>query len=436
MGELTIEGGTPLHGEVAMSGSKNAALPIMAAALLTDDVVTLTNVPAIRDIEILADILTSLGCCVERSAQDAWTIEARNLNSSTVGHELAERIRGSILLMGALVGRLGEAVVAKPGGDDIGVRRVEQHIEGLRMMGAEVQTTEQEYIVRAKRLRGAWIELDMPTVTGTENLMMAATCAEGVTIIQNAAREPHVVDLARCLAGMGVRIQGAGTDHIMIEGVKGRPHGIRHAVVSDYIEAGTYLIAAAASKGSVTVTSTDPADLTWLIKKLRETGCEVIQGADHVRVDAVARVLRGVDVTTWPHPGFATDLQAQYVSLMTQAEGTSAVSEAVYEHRFRHVPELVKMGAQVVVEGRSAIVTGPTTLKGSPVNITDIRSGAALTIAALCAEGTSTLSNIFHLHRGYESFEMKLRSLGANITESDSGEATDLAGRMRSVIGD
>jgi UDP-N-acetylglucosamine 1-carboxyvinyltransferase len=431
---LRITGGGPLRGEVAISGSKNAALPVMAASLLTDQAVELVNVPDIEDIEVMAEMLGHLGVGVERTSRNGWRIEARRVESVEVGTALTRRMRGSFLLLGALVARTGKAAIAKPGGDDIGMRRVEQHLEGLRLMGAEVTETPATFVARARRLRGAHIPLDMPTVTGTENLMMAAVMAEGITVITNAAREPHVYDLTRCLVGMGARISGAGSDRIVIEG-RGEPlHGTVHHVDSDYVEAGTYLAAGAATRGDVTVRGMRPTDLRALINKLRAAGCEMVEGASHVRLRAGR--LRGVDVTTWPHPGFATDLQPQFCAVMTQAGGVSIISEALYENRFRHVPELVRMGGRITVEGRSAIVTGPSRLAGAAVSVPDIRGGAALVIAALSAEGTTELANVFHLDRGYEDLELKLRALGATLervsTPAETVESRDLSG----VVGD
>ncbi len=428
---LRIAGGRPLEGTVPTSGSKNATLPVMAAALLTDQPVDLVNVPDIEDIETMGVMLRHLGVEVERPAPAHWRLRAASVTGSTVAANLSRRLRGSFLLLGALVARTGEAVIARPGGDDIGMRRVEQHLEGLRAMGAVVSEEGDTYVARARRLHGARIDLDMPTVTGTENLMMAAALADGITVISNAAREPHVVDLARCLVGMGARISGAGTELIVVEGQGGLLHGTRHSVTTDYIEAGTYMVAAAATGGDVVVERMRPGDVRWLISKLRAAGCEVVEGSSHVRVRRQGPLLP-VDVTTWPHPGFATDLQSQFVALMTQAEGTSIVSEAVFENRFRHVAELRKLGARVVVDGRSAVVTGPAPLHGGFVRVPDIRSGAALVVAALCAEGVTELDAVFHLDRGYERLEDKLEALGADISRVAVGpaglEVRDLSG--------
>jgi UDP-N-acetylglucosamine 1-carboxyvinyltransferase len=431
---LRIGGGAPLTGEVKISGSKNAALPVMAAALLTDQPVELSNVPDIEDIGAMAAMIRHLGVDVEQLASNRWRIHAQTVRAVEVSAELTRRMRGSFLLLGALIARAGEAAIAKPGGDDIGMRRVEQHLEGLRLMGAEVTETPTMYVARAKRLRGAPIHLDIPTVTGTENLMMAAVLADGITVISNAAREPHVYDLTRCLVGMGAHISGAGTGLIVVEGQSTLLHGSHHQVTTDYVEAGTYMTAAAATGGEVSLEGTRATDLQALTNKLRAAGCTVVEGGNHIQV--TAGPLRAVDVTTWPHPGFATDLQPQFGALMTQATGVSIVSEALYENRFRHVGELAKMGARITVEGRSAIITGPTRLHGARVQVSDIRSGAALVIAGLCAEGTTELENVFHLDRGYESLEEKLRSLGAVIERIRSGPDEQQARDLSGVIGD
>ncbi len=433
MEQLRITGGAGLRGEVGISGSKNATLPLLAASLLTDQAVELRNVPAIEDIETMAAMLRHLGATAERTAPGVWQVHAAAVSPHAVGADLTRRLRGSFLLLGALVARTGEASIARPGGDDIGMRRVEQHLNGLRAMGAVVVEEGDSYVARARRLRGARIDLDMPTVTGTENLMMAAVLAEGITVINNAAREPHVYDLARCLVGMGARLEGAGTETIVIEGQNGLLHGTSHVVTPDYIEAGTYMVAAAATAGDVVVEQMRTGDVRWLINKLRLAGCDVVEGSSHVRVRRDRKLLP-VDVTTWPHPRFATDLQSQWVALMTAAEGVSIVSEALFENRFLHVAELRRLGARVHVEGRSAIVEGPVALRGAEVTVPDIRSGAALVIAALRAEGVTTLANVFHLDRGYEALDAKLTALGASLERLRAGaeSSRDLSG----VIGD
>ena len=431
---LRIRGGRRLAGRVPISGSKNATLPVMAAALLTDQPVTLLNVPNIEDISTMGRMLQHIGAEVERLDVHGWRVRAGDVASTEVGADLTGRMRGSLLLLGAMVARAGEATIAKPGGDDIGMRRVEQHLEGLRLMGAEVEETGDAYVARSKRLHGARIDLDIPTVTGTENLMMAAVLAEGITVIANAAREPHVYDLARCLVGMGAHISGVGTELIVVEGTGGLLHGTTHSVTTDYIEAGTYMVAAAATLGDVVVEHMRPNDVRWLLGKLRAEGCQIVEGANQVRVRAER--LRAVDVTTWPHPGFATDLQPQFGALMTRATGVSIVSEALYENRFRHVPELRKLGAQISIEGRSSVITGPSELHGARVVVPDIRSGAALVIAGLCADGVTELAHVFHLDRGYEDMEVKLRGLGADVDRTATADAEPEVRDLTGVIGD
>jgi UDP-N-acetylglucosamine 1-carboxyvinyltransferase len=431
---LRIAGGGRLEGRVAVSGSTNAALPVMAAALLTDQPVELVNVPSTEDVVTMARVLEHVGASVARCDVHSWRVHAADVGTTGVGADLTGRMRGSLLLLGALVGRAGSARIAKPGGDDIGMRRVEQHLEGLRLMGAKVEETADAYIASAHRLRGARINLDIPTVTGTENLMMAAVLAEGITVIGNAAREPHVYDLARFLAGMGAHISGVGSELIVVEGAGGLLHGTTHSVTTDYIEAGTYMVAAAATHGDVVIERIRSTDVRALVYKLRAAGCDVTEGSNHVRVRADR--LRAVDVTTWPHPGFATDLQPQFGALMTQSHGTSIISEALYENRFRHVPELRAMGARITIEGRSSIITGPSRLHAAELTIPDIRSGAALVICGLCAEGVTQLARIYHLDRKYEDMEAKLRGLGADVqrirTVGEEPEVRDLTG----VVGD
>jgi len=410
-----------LVGRVPISGSKNAVLPILAACLLTDEECKLKNVPRIEDVSTMAKLLERMGASVEWSETDRQQlrVNAAGLARGEVLASLASRMRASFLLMGPLLARRGEARVAKPGGDDIGMRRVEQHLVGLRLMGARVDLEDGEFVARADRLKGATIHLDMPTVTGTENLMMAAATADGVTTIHNAAREPHVVDLALFLEKMGARLRGIGTDILQIDGVR-ELSGATHRVIPDNIEAGTYAIAIAATGGEGTVQDVDTNDLRAVILKLRASGADV-EDVGHALHIIGNRRLQPVDVTTWPHPGFPTDLQAPFVSLMTQADGRCVVSEAVFENRFQHVPELRKLGADIYVEGRSAIISGPTALHGGSVRVPDIRSGAALVVAALCARGTTVLGNVFHLDRGYEDLVAKLEALGARITRVNGG---------------
>ncbi len=409
---LEIVGGAPLRGRVTVSGSKNAALPQMAAALLADGPLRLENVPAIEDVETMCRLLRGLGALVERS-QGAVEIDARPVTRTEPDSQLGRRMRASLLLLGPLLASRGSVSLPLPGGDDIGLRRVEQHLEGLRAMGAQV--TEDEYGIhaRAERLHGAHIQLDLPTVTGTENLLMAASRADGITVISNAAREPHVVDLALCLRAMGARISGAGGDRIVVEGVS-RLHAVRHRVRADYIEAGTFAMAVAASGGDALIEELECSDLGQVLHKLRWANCEVEEGGTWLRISRPGQ-LRAVDMTTWPHPGFATDLQPQYVALMTRAEGQSVISEALFENRFRHVEQLRRLGAEIRIHGRSAMVQGGAPLRGAELACTDIRSGAALVIAGLCAEGTTWLSNVEHLDRGYADLARKLAGLGATL---------------------
>jgi UDP-N-acetylglucosamine 1-carboxyvinyltransferase len=371
--------------------------------------VTLRNLAEVTDTTVMLDILTALGCVVEGD-----TITAEQVGTE-VPAELARRMRASIVLLGPLLARTGEVRLPKPGGDDIGDRRVEQHIAGLRRMGAEIEETQTEIIGRAVRLRGARIALDMPTVTGTENLMMAATLAAGRTEIINAAREPHVQDLARMLNALGAKVMGAGTHEVVVEGVD-ELHGGEHAVTTDYLEAGTYAMAVAAAGGDVHLECSPVEDLPMLLQKLEQAGVSIdVEGDDlHVRRRA-GHALRAVDLTTWVHPGFPTDLQPQYTALMTQARGTSTVSEFLFENRFQHVADLVKMGAVIELRARTALVTGPTRLRGADVVVPDIRSGAALVIAALCAEGETVLHASWHVDRGYPDLVARLTELGAEI---------------------
>jgi UDP-N-acetylglucosamine 1-carboxyvinyltransferase len=371
--------------------------------------VTLRNLAEVTDTTVMLDILAALGCVVEGD-----TITAEQVGTE-VPAELARRMRASIVLLGPLLARTGEVRLPKPGGDDIGDRRVEQHIAGLRRMGAEIEETQTEIIGRAVRLRGARIALDMPTVTGTENLMMAATLAAGRTEIINAAREPHVQDLARMLNALGAKVMGAGTHEVVVEGVD-ELHGGEHAVTTDYLEAGTYAMAVAAAGGDVHLECSPVEDLPMLLQKLEQAGVSIdVEGDDlHVRRRA-GHALRAVDLTTWVHPGFPTDLQPQYTALMTQARGTSTVSEFLFENRFQHVADLVKMGAVIELRARTALVTGPTRLRGADVVVPDIRSGAALVIAALCAEGETVLHASWHVDRGYPDLVARLTELGAEI---------------------
>lgn len=411
---LVVEGGRPLQGRICISGSKNASLPLIAASLLTDQRTRLVNVPEVADTALMREIVHHLGGTTRSSEPGQLTITAKEL-SSNVPDELGRRMRGSIVLLGALLGRTGHARLPKPGGDEIGARRVEQHIRGLRAMGAEIHETRDDFVARARKLKGARVYFDLPTVTGTENIIMAAVLAEGRTEIFNAAREPHVQDVCRMLQKMGAAIHGVGTDELVIEGVE-QLNGVDHQVVPDYLEAGTYAIAVAATGGDVLLECAPPQDLTALLLKLTQAGVEVEVGEETIRVRRGRRQrLHAVDLSTWVHPGYPTDLQAQYLALMTQAGGESVISEYLFENRFQHVPELNRMGARISVEGRTCFVHGPTPLHGTEVKVTDIRSGAALVIAALCASGTTELHQAWHVDRGYQDLVGKLGDLGARI---------------------
>ncbi|HVB76859.1 MAG TPA: UDP-N-acetylglucosamine 1-carboxyvinyltransferase [Candidatus Nitrosotalea sp.] len=419
---LSLWGGARLSGEVAISGSKNASLPIMAASLLTADAVELENLPEVADTTLMAEILRGLGAEVELGAGRS-RIQAAHLGSA-VPEALGRRMRASIVLLGALLARTGHASLPKPGGDQIGARRVEQHVRGLRAMGAEVIESEDQITAHAPhRLRGARVIFDLPTVTGTENIMLAAVLAEGRSEILNAAREPHVEDLARFLNAMGAAIAGAGTDRIVIDGVE-RLHGAGHRVVADYLEAGTYALAVVATGGDVTLENCPARDLTQLFLKLEEAGASIRVAPERVSIAraASAQVLP-VDMCTFVHPGFPTDLQAQYLALMTQAQGESVISEYLFENRFQHVPELVKMGARITIRGRDARVEGPARLRGTDVSAPDIRSGAALIIAGLCADGETRIHQPWHIDRGYQDMVGKLIGIGARVARRGGGAA-------------
>jgi UDP-N-acetylglucosamine 1-carboxyvinyltransferase len=418
---LYVEGGTPLYGRIGISGSKNASLAIMAASILTEDAVLLRNVPLIADTALMLEILQALGGTSAEEGPGSFRLQAERI-SGTVPPSLASRMRASIVLLGALLARTGEAKLPRPGGDEIGARRVEQHVRGLRAMGAEIFEGPAEFVARAPgRLRGARIILDLPTVTGTENLIMAAALAEGRTEIFNAAREPHVQDLCRFLQSMGARIHGAGTDVIVVEGVD-RLGGTEHRVIPDYLEAGTFAIAAAATGGEILLEDGPHGDLTQVLLKLEQAGAEVQVHADAITVRRDAgRPLEAVDMVTWVHPGFPTDLQAQYMALMTQARGEAVIWEPLFENRFQQVPELTRMGAEISVRGRDAHVTGPAALRATKVTVPDIRSGAALVIAALCARGTTELAAAWHIDRGYQDLAGKLCQLGASVRRGAAG---------------
>ncbi|TMG05742.1 MAG: UDP-N-acetylglucosamine 1-carboxyvinyltransferase [Chloroflexi bacterium] len=411
---LRITGGAQLAGDICVSGSKNAALPEMAAALLTSEPLTLHNMPRVTDITVMGDIVRELGG--QSEGEGTVVLNAGAALRSDVPDELGRRMRATIVLLGALLARFGRARVPRPGGDDIGARRFEQHLRGLRQMGAHITETNDEIVATADELHGDRIVFDLPTVTGTENILLAAVKAHGRTEIFNAAREPHVQDLCGLLVKMGAHIEGIGTERLIVDGTQ-ELGGAEHTVVADYLEAGTYAIAAAAAGGNLRIECSRPQDLELLLLKLEQAGAHVEAGDGWFRVGRETRTpIQPIDMSTWTFPGFPTDLQAQYMALMTKADGESVISEYVHENRFQHVRELAKMGAEVTVEGRlHAIVHGPCRLRGTEVTIPDIRSGAALVIAALCAEGDSLLRNAWHVERGYEDMVGKLASAGARI---------------------
>jgi len=412
MDKLRIEGGRALRGSVPISGAKNAALPILAAGLLSADPLVIDNVPRLHDVDTALQLLGRMGV---RSERDGGTValDASSVGSVEAPYELVRTMRASILVLGPLVARFGEARVSLPGGCAIGQRPVDQHIKGLQAMGASIAIEHGYVVAKASRLKGARIVTDMVTVTGTENLMMAAVLADGETVIENAAREPEVIDLARALVAMGARIEGAGTDRVVVQGVE-RLGGARHRVMADRIEAGTFLCAVAATGGEVELTSVEPQAMDATLEKLREAGARIEAGADHVRL-SMSRRPSAVNLRTAPYPGFATDMQAQFMALNTVAEGTGVVTETIFENRFMHVLEMQRLGADITIEGNTAIVRGVPRLSGAAVMATDLRASAGLVIAGLVADGETLVDRIYHLDRGYERMEDKLAALGARI---------------------
>ena len=413
MDKLRIRGGRTLEGEVRVSGAKNAALPIMCAALLTAQPLRLSNVPHLMDVRTMAKLLRLMGVAAEPPADGRITLQAERITDPTASYDLVKTMRASVLVLGPLLARCGQAKVSLPGGCAIGLRPVDQHVKGLQAMGATI-TVEHGYMhASAERLRGARIVMDMVTVTGTENLMMAATLAEGTTFIENAAREPEVLDLARCLAAMGARIEGAGSDVIRIEGVASLG-GAAHAVMPDRIESGTYLTAAAAVGGRVRLVGASPETLDATLEKLREAGAQVRVAGTSIELEAAGRP-KPVSVRTAPFPGFATDMQAQFMALACIADGTAVITETIFENRFMHALELQRLGADIAIQGNSAVVRGVERLQGATVMATDLRASAGLVIAGLAADGETVVDRIYHLDRGYEALETKLGALGARI---------------------
>lgn len=412
MDKLLITGGNRLSGEIAISGAKNAALPILCAGLLTSDVVHLDNVPHLQDVNTMLKLLRQMGL---RAEQDGTrlALDGRAIDKLEAPYELVKTMRAAILVLGPLVARFGEAKVSLPGGCAIGSRPVDQHIKGLQAMGAEI-TIEAGYIhAKAKRLKGTRIVTDMITVTGTENLLMAAVLAEGETVLENAAREPEVTDLANLLVAMGARIEGIGTDRLVIQGVESL-HGATHSVIADRIETGTFLCAVAAAGGDVTLKNTRSDILDVALDKLREAGAILTSGPDWIRVQMAARP-KAVSFRTTEYPGFPTDMQAQFMALNCIADGSSRVTETIFENRFMHVQELNRLGASIDIDGHTAIVQGVDKLVGAPVMATDLRASASLVIAALAAQGETLVDRIYHLDRGYDRMEIKLSGVGANV---------------------
>ena len=413
MDKLLIEGGRRLAGEVRVSGAKNAALPILCAALLTPEPLVLANVARLNDLRTMQTLLAQMGVRIDAAAPGTLVLDAASIDWPLAPYELVKTMRASILALGPLVARCGEARVSLPGGCAIGQRPVDQHVKGLQAMGAEVDLENGYIAARAARLKGARIVFDLVTVTGTENLMMAATLADGVTTLENAACEPEVVDLARCLTMMGARITGAGTTRITIEGVD-RLHGAEHAIMPDRIETGTFLAAVAATGGDATLVGTQADTLDAVLGKLREAGATIDVRGDAIRIRRDGP-LAAVSIRTAPYPGFPTDMQAQMMAVAARAAGTSVITETIFENRMMHVPELQRLGADIEVEGNTAVVRGAPALAGANVMATDLRASACLVIAGLVADGETVIDRIYHLDRGYERIEDKLSALGARI---------------------
>jgi len=412
--KLIVTGGKPLSGEIRISGAKNAALPVLIASLLTPEPLRVSNIPHLQDITTTLGLLGHLGVSVEVDEKMVIEADAGRIDQVRAPYDLVKTMRASILVLGPLLARFGEAEVSLPGGCAIGSRPVNLHVKGLQAMGADI-TVEQGYIkATAGRLQGARIFMDIISVTGTENLMMAATLADGTTVIENAAREPEVVDLAECLNAMGARVSGAGSDEIVIEGV-GKLHRAEHRIIPDRIETGTYLVAGAITGGSIKLRNAAPRLIDSVLEKLRETGARIEIGADWISLDMNSRRPEAVSVRTSPYPAFPTDMQAQFVTLNSIAHGTGTVTETVFENRFMHVQELQRMGADIVMQGNTAVVQGVDQLQGAPVMATDLRASACLALAGLVARDDTIIDRIYHIDRGYECIEEKLSQLGAHI---------------------
>jgi UDP-N-acetylglucosamine 1-carboxyvinyltransferase len=411
MDKMVIQGGRRLKGEVRISGAKNAALPVLASSLLVDGWNTFHNIPDLQDIKTILKLLSGFG--VKSEGGKTLRINAGKITNCEASYDLVRKMRASVLVLGPLVARMGEARVSLPGGCAIGARPVNLHIKALKDLGAEVMLKDGYIEAKASRLKGATIYFDLPTVTGTENILMAATLAEGTTVLKNAAREPEIVNLSNVLKQMGAKIYGAGSDVITIEGVKSL-HPAEAGVIPDRIEAGTFIIAAGMTDGDVRLLDCEPSHIEALIAKLRETGMEIILEKDSLRAIGKPKI-KSVDVKTMPYPGFPTDLQAQIMAMMTISNGLSVVTETVFENRFMHVSEMIRLGADIVIEGNSAVIRGVPKLHGAPVMATDLRASASLILTGLVAEGTTVLSRVYHIDRGYQQIEKKLSALGADI---------------------
>ena len=415
MDAFKIIGGQPLRGEVTISGAKNAALPILMSALLSQTPITFSNVPKLNDIETTIQLLTQFGAKTQWLDDNTLMIDASNIEHCRAPYDLVNTMRASILVLGPLLARFGHAEVSLPGGCAIGARPVNLHIHGLELMGADIEVDNGYIVARNNgRLKGATIFMDTVSVTGTENLMMAAALADGITLIENAAREPEIVDLANCLNAMGAKVSGAGTDTLTIEGVENL-RGEQYSVMPDRIETGTFLVAAAVTQGKVKCINTDPKTLDAVLSKLQEAGALITTGEDWIELEMLTKP-KAVNIRTAPHPAFPTDMQAQFVALNTIAEGTATTTENIFENRFMHVPELQRMGANISLEGNTAITTGVEKLNGAQVMATDLRASASLVIAGLVASTVTQVDRIYHIDRGYQKIEDKLQALGANIT--------------------
>ncbi len=412
MDKIIVEGGIPLKGEVTISGSKNAALPVLSACLLTGGWHSLDNIPNLRDVQTIKEILSNLGVVFEEKGR-TLNVNSDNLNSYTAPYKLVKTMRASVLVLGPLLARLGKGRISLPGGCAIGARPIDLHLKGLSEMGVDIKLEHGYVVANADTLRGADILFDIPTVTGTENLMMAAIKAEGKTVLQNAAKEPEVVDLANCLNRMGAMIEGAGTDTITITGVK-ELHPVRYAIIPDRIEAGTFLIAAGITRGKVRIKGCKVDDIEAIMGKIVESGMEIERQGDDLIAQGHDRI-RAVDIKTMPFPGFPTDMQAQFMALMSIADGRSIIEETVFENRFMHVGELRRMGADIEISGGEALVRGKKSLSGAQVMATDLRASASLVLAGLAAKGRTEISRVYHLDRGYQGLDLKLSLLGSKI---------------------